>query len=351
MKKEVIELVQRAQAGDENAFQSVYQTFYNQAYATAFKYCKNDADAKDVVQDVFVTIHRALPDLKNPEIFDFWMTRIIRSKCLNTFRKNKIIYMDDEQLKVLPNKYEERKEYLPYESNAEETEKKLIRMFVQKLSPGQQDCVNLFYFEQKNLEEISNYLKISVGTVKSRLFAARKTLKRHIKDYERSEGVHVSFKVGAATGMISLSLAKRFASKLHLVKDQVIANSAAMNTVVVMNVASVALGVGVIAYGGTQAYQSVEEQWMQKETVSQAFVSEEKLPSYPPVLYKEKNYTSPKSMYYALIPWIAKAENPTKEEVKAMKKMYDVIKLDNGVYWRKLVNGKWDQMFESLAMI
>lgn len=150
------------------------------------KFCENafwivkDADlAKDIAQESWSTIIDKIDSLHDLNSFGFWALRIVYSKSIDALRNK-----SNERLK--------QQEYLKDESSIVEDYKednqlrdKLLKT-IKDLSSHQQVVIKLFYLEEYSLKEISKTLKISEGTVKSRLFHAREKLKQTIKnkDYE-----------------------------------------------------------------------------------------------------------------------------------------------------------------------
>jgi RNA polymerase sigma-70 factor (ECF subfamily) len=152
-----------------------HQSFCNKAY-----WLVKDVDvAKDIAQDSWGVIINKIDNLKNPESFGSWASRIVYTKSLDWLKNNK---RKRENLETL--KYEQ--EILESEEhNSEEIKSKLLQT-IKTLSKNQQTVIKLFYVQDYSLKEISDILNISVGTAKSRLFHAREKLKQLIKyrDYE-----------------------------------------------------------------------------------------------------------------------------------------------------------------------
>lgn len=356
MKKELIRVVQRAQSGDEEAFQFLYQNFYKQAYATAFIYCKSDADAKDAVHDAFYSIQKALPNLRSPEIFDYWMTRIIRTKCIKLFAKHNDIYMDEEGLRAIPNKRELRKDHNPYENCAENEERELMHSFVNQLSEKQRVCIEMFYFDQLSLLEIAKLLNISVGTVKSRLFEARKALKKYIITYEQEQGTRVSFRVDTILPVAFFAFFQEgfLISKCKLVKEGLQQNSFAVNVMVTVNVVATVVTVGALGVGGVYIQEEFNKSsdtapLETKEVKSQpSFLSQKSMESqsFPVIAFKGEEYATPRAMYYAILTWYQKSGSSTAEELNTIKQMYETLKSEEGQYWDMLKTHEWSNELE-----
>ena len=64
MKEETCKLIEAVKKHEEGAFEQLYNEFYKLAYFFANKLCRNEADAKDAVQDTFIEVHRSIHTLK-----------------------------------------------------------------------------------------------------------------------------------------------------------------------------------------------------------------------------------------------------------------------------------------------
>jgi RNA polymerase sigma-70 factor (ECF subfamily) len=145
-----------------------HKPFCNKAY-----WIVKDADlAKDIAQDSWTTIIERINSLKDESSFGGWAMRIVYSKSLDELRKH-----SRKKFKQETYKNEVKNETI---SEAEEDNQQLKILLLKSMKnlPGhQQIVIKLFYVQNYSLREISNLLKISTGTVKSRLFHARETLR------------------------------------------------------------------------------------------------------------------------------------------------------------------------------
>jgi len=147
-----------------------HKIFCNKAY-----WLVKDKDvAKDIAQDSWKIIMDKLPNLKEPKRFGSWATRIVYNKSLDWI-KNKAKERIQNQ-----NYYNEQ--FIDVEETNNEQIKKKLLQGIKTLPTNQQMIIQLFYVEEYSLKEISELLKISTGTVKSRLFHAREKLKQILKE-------------------------------------------------------------------------------------------------------------------------------------------------------------------------
>lgn len=140
-------------------------------FGVCMKYMKNEEDAKDCVQQIFLKVIRLLPKHK-VDFFKSWMYMVAKNHCLMILRSKKKINVEwKEQIVSVQ---ETRESVL----DQEEKERILNKMetSIQKLKPEQQQCINLFYLQKKSYTEISEITGFSMKQVKSFLQNAKRNL-------------------------------------------------------------------------------------------------------------------------------------------------------------------------------
>ncbi|MFC4635669.1 RNA polymerase sigma factor [Dokdonia ponticola] len=143
--------------------------FCKQAYTYTY-----DADiAKDIAQDTWVTILKNIHSIEQPDKFGAWGLTIVTKKSIDWYRKSKRV--QEKQQEILSEKETFNIEEMDVSGNQLEKEK--LKRAIASLSKEQQSVLTLFYVESYGISEISEILKISKGTVKSRLYYAREKLK------------------------------------------------------------------------------------------------------------------------------------------------------------------------------
>lgn len=168
-------LVKRYQNGDTKALQLLIKEFHPKLVKTIYYYTKNYEPVDDLAQECWYSIIKNLEKLKLEISFEAWALTIARRKAVNwirlqqRLRKQAKLIKDETQTEVQCNKADNKDDKL------EKT-----RIGIQQLPTSQKIVLNMFYTENLSLSEISKVLKISEGTVKSRLFYAREKLKKTI---------------------------------------------------------------------------------------------------------------------------------------------------------------------------
>ena len=163
--------IKLAQKGDDNAFYELISERKAQLYKTAFTYVKNKEDALDIVSETVYKAYISINKLKEPSLFNTWLTRILINTSLDSINKSSkvvpfeenvssdigLILKDDEQIMDL-------------------------RVAVDKLQGEYKTIVILKYFQDMTLVEIAKVLQCPLGTVKTRLHKALGVLRLDLKE-------------------------------------------------------------------------------------------------------------------------------------------------------------------------
>ena len=172
------QLIQRYIAGDKESLAILVKRWHKTFCKKAYWILKDKDLAKDVAQESWVIIIQKLPSLKKVESFKPWALRIIYTKSIDALKKKtKVQIMNEQHLNQIDKDvYDDSNE-----KEGKETLKIKMLDAIQDLSKDKQDIIRLFYLDEYSLKEISSFLQIPIGTVKSRLFKAREKLKSIIK--------------------------------------------------------------------------------------------------------------------------------------------------------------------------
>ena len=159
----------------------IYEEYHRYIYHLCLKLTRNTAEAEDLMQEVWVKVVRNEGQLVKVDHIKAWLTTITMNTFRDRYRKNvrrsKYMMSQPETLDVpildlVPNNDI---------STEEQIEKvavtKIVQEKMQQLEGIYQKTLWYFYVDQYSLAEISTLMKVSIGTVKSRLFRAKARLK------------------------------------------------------------------------------------------------------------------------------------------------------------------------------
>ena len=184
--KKIKELVSSAKSGNKKSFDKLYELTHNDVWYNCLSLLKDEENAKDIMQETYITAFLKLDTLKDEEKFCGWVTTIAVNLCKKKL-KGKVEYQIDDE--VLITEAETDELMLP-EEYITKTEKRkvLLQIMEDTLSFNQYRTVLMFYFDEMSISEIAQGLEISEGTVKSRLNSSRAKMKTAIEDYEKKSG-------------------------------------------------------------------------------------------------------------------------------------------------------------------
>jgi len=170
-------LVQRARDGDRRAFDRLVAIHLPQVWATVWRVLRHREDSEDVVQEVFVTAHRALPSFRGDAKLSTWLHRIAVTRALNHVEKS------EEKLRRASDPFDPEAANLPRAIGsplrALEAKELMRRLAdcLEKLPVAWRAVLALRDVEDNSYEQIAETLRVELGTVRSRLARARASLK------------------------------------------------------------------------------------------------------------------------------------------------------------------------------
>lgn len=169
--------------GDRSAFERLYDHFDAQVFGLALRCVRNAEDARDLSQDVFMTAMTKIDQLRSDEAFGGWLRSItIRLAINRTQRRRTVRALEPNGLAERPSTAR-----TPDEAALESERHEKIRTCVRGLRELDRHALAAFYLDGKSLREMSAETGTKVGTLKRRLFDARRRLAAEMKDYSTAE--------------------------------------------------------------------------------------------------------------------------------------------------------------------
>ena len=172
--------IRRVLEGDANAFEPLVHAYEKNVYNLALRTLGNAQDAEDVTQEAFLKAYRSLSSYRGDSKFSVWLYRIVTNLCLDLLRAKK--RRPTQSLNVENDEGEEDELDIPDEHFSPEhlLDRKLTRESVQRglasLPDDARQILLLREIQGLSYEEIGRVLELDPGTVKSRIFRARKRL-------------------------------------------------------------------------------------------------------------------------------------------------------------------------------
>ena len=173
-------IVRKVLQGNVNAFEKLVTEYEKGVYAIALRMTGNPEDASDMTQEAFIKAYNSLQSFRGDSKFSVWLYRIASNVCLDFLRSRN--RKPTVSLSVEDDEGEETQLDVADESQSPELllERGLTRDAVRRglkaLAPDYRQILLLREIQGLSYEEIADVLRIEVGTVKSRIFRARKRL-------------------------------------------------------------------------------------------------------------------------------------------------------------------------------
>ena len=177
------ELILQCQQGDRDCFRLLYQRYQQRVRSTLYQLC-GSSSLDDLVQEVFLKAWKGLPKLKNAKYFSTWLYRIGWN--VATDRRRKLAKSQDRSIN--DRTWEEELNDEPKLRSRESTPdlmqlhyQDLVQRGLNNLSFEHRAVLVLHDLEDLPQKQVAEILNIPVGTVKSRLFHARNSLKKFLE--------------------------------------------------------------------------------------------------------------------------------------------------------------------------
>ncbi len=184
MERDTETLVNGMIQGDESAFDELYRLYSGKMYRMACFITGNRSDSEDILQETFVKCYLNRKSLKDPGLFEGWLSRILVRTAWKTEKKRRELSLDaileSEETAGLKEKLQEDLAEGPLEQVVRKEGQQLLWMAVEGLDVKYRTVVFLFYYEGLGTKEIAKITGTLEGTVKSRLFKARKLLRKEL---------------------------------------------------------------------------------------------------------------------------------------------------------------------------
>jgi RNA polymerase sigma-70 factor (ECF subfamily) len=176
-------LIAKAKRGDIYSFERLVEKYQKKIYYLALRMTRSHEAADDLAQEAFIKAFYALKSFKEGYSFSAWVYKICMNLTINYLKRQKFTIpesqLPDNSLDLLNEK--EKGDFS--DQLVKEELRKKIEQEIDNLPPDFKAVFILKTYEDLSYEQIAQALKISKGTVMSRLFRARERLQRSLKGY------------------------------------------------------------------------------------------------------------------------------------------------------------------------
>ena len=166
-------LLQRAQAGDDEAFAQHFQSHAQALWKTAMGCLRHDADAADVLQETAIKAWRAIPSFDGRSDVATWLTRILLNACFDELRsRRRLVPLPDQAMDDAPLSPRE-----PSPDDEAASARLDVHAVIDRLPFNDRTILTLFYVNDLPIRQVAEVLGISEGAVRTRLTRARARFK------------------------------------------------------------------------------------------------------------------------------------------------------------------------------
>lgn len=176
-------LVDAARREDRGAFKALYERYRDRVYNLAFYWVGEALWAEDVLQIVFMKIHRGLPGFRHDAALSTWIYRIAVNECQNQLQRRGAKHVPIDAILGSDEEFDTAE--LPDAEQLERERRQILRDAVMDLAPKLRAVVVLKYVEDLSYDEIARVLECAPGTVASRLNRALAELERRLHPLRR----------------------------------------------------------------------------------------------------------------------------------------------------------------------
>ena len=180
MKNEDVDLIQRILSGDDSAFTALVDRHREWIHSLAWREIGDFHAAQEITQDTFIQAFKSLPTLRDHNRFLGWLHVIAKRQCIEWLRKKPATMQSLDAMSKIEleqlfyTRYLEKEQTQASAGELRDVVERLLR----KLPETERSVMILHYFSGLTCEEVSTRLDVSLNTVKSRLYRARKRLEQ-----------------------------------------------------------------------------------------------------------------------------------------------------------------------------
>lgn len=166
-------LICKALEGSERSWLTLVKRYESRVYNYALRLSRNQDDAMELMQEVFLSVYRNLANFRGDSSFSTWLFRIAANRSTDMFRKQQRTPEGcDKDLETIIDDQSPTDELEMAQQNYS------IRKLMASLPEDQRIVIELKFFQHFSFDEIAQQTGISPNTAKSRLYAALKKLRQ-----------------------------------------------------------------------------------------------------------------------------------------------------------------------------
>jgi RNA polymerase sigma-70 factor, ECF subfamily len=173
-------IVTACQAGDEAAFTNLYLAHRGEVHRIIYRLLGPNADVEDVVQEVFIQVHRSIGNFRGQSKFSTWLHRVAVNVALQHLRRKRSTVVSKSDDRVEERAAEDGTQLSPAESVETQERLRAVYRALDQISPKKRAVLVMHDMQGLSAQKIAEVVGSPVFTVRTRLFYARREFYRRI---------------------------------------------------------------------------------------------------------------------------------------------------------------------------
>ncbi|MHC4395320.1 MAG: RNA polymerase sigma factor [Planctomycetota bacterium] len=171
--KQLEKTVHRCQNGERAAFEELFDIYQPRLKYYVRRLDSGGINIDDILQDIWLNVFKKIDKLKDVQSFAVWLYRIARNKVYDGFRrKDRFVKLpEDDEFPVSGSN----------EPVFDATDAEKLHRALNELKPYHREVLTLCFIEQMSYQSIADVIGCSIGTVRSRIFYAKQSLRREME--------------------------------------------------------------------------------------------------------------------------------------------------------------------------
>jgi RNA polymerase sigma-70 factor (ECF subfamily) len=165
------DLLARIRSGDALALKALYGRHHVKVYRFALRLLRNEASAEDVVSEVFTDVWRSAANFEGRSEASTFLLGMARNKAYTILRRKREDELDEGAAEEIEDETDDPEVVLQKKNKGD-----VLRDCIARLSAAHREVIDLVYYHDKSIEEVAEIVGAPEGTVKTRMFHARKQL-------------------------------------------------------------------------------------------------------------------------------------------------------------------------------
>lgn len=173
-------IVRRCVDGERAAFEKLFAIYQPRLKYYVRRLNSDGVNVDDILQDIWLTVIKKIHKLKDVRSFNVWLYRIARNKVYDGFRrKDRFVSLpEDEDIPVSGSD----------EPCFDEEDAEKLHNALNSLKPYHREVLTLGFIEQMPYQSIADVIDCQIGTVRSRMFYAKQSLRKELEERHKAEG-------------------------------------------------------------------------------------------------------------------------------------------------------------------